>query len=226
MHKLLIIEDDPSIAKGLVAALEAEHYEVIHQSDGEKGYQNAKRERFDLIILDLTLPGRNGEDICRSLRREGVAIPILMLTSKKEELDKIMGLELGADDYVTKPFSLRELQARIRALLRRAPHVKQELDDYSFGNVHVDLRRLEITKNRTPLKFSKKEFDIIKFFIDHEGELVTRDMLLDSVWGYESFPTTRTVDNFILSMRKKIEDDPSDPKHIVTVHSAGYKFVK
>lgn len=226
MNKILIIEDDPSIAKALHAALEAEHYEVVHHSNGEKGYRNAQHERFDLILLDLMLPGMNGEEICRRLRKEGITIPILMLTSKTDEMEKVTGLEIGADDYVTKPFSLKELQARIKVLLRRPVAIKQRIDTYAFGGVLVDFPRSEVRKGREVVKFSKREFDILRFFIDREGQVVTRDMLLDEVWGYDTFPTTRTVDNFILAMRKKLEDDPSTPKHILTLHGAGYRFVK
>ncbi|HET6513486.1 MAG TPA: response regulator transcription factor [Candidatus Kapabacteria bacterium] len=226
MNKILIIEDDPSISKALVAALQAEHYKVVHHANGDKGYRNAQHERFDLILLDLMLPGMNGEEICRRLRKEGIAIPILMLTSKTDEMEKVTGLEIGADDYVTKPFSLKELQARIKVLLRRPVAIKQRIDSYAFGGVLVDFPRSEVRKNKEVVKFSKREFDILRFFIDREGQVVTRDMLLDEVWGYDTFPTTRTVDNFILAMRKKLEDDPSEPKHILTLHGAGYRFVK
>jgi DNA-binding response OmpR family regulator len=226
MNKILIIEDDPAIAKGLVAALQAEAYEVTHHSNGEKGYLNARSARFDLIILDLMLPGLSGEEICKRLRKEGFAGPILMLTSKNEEMEKVTGFEIGADDYVTKPFGLKELLARVKALLRRPVAMKQRIDAYTFNNVIVDFVREEVRKGELPLKFSRREFDVLRFFIDHEGQIVTRDMLLDKVWGYESFPTTRTVDNFILSIRKKLEDDISQPKHIQTVHGSGYRFVK
>lgn len=226
MKTVLVVEDDPSIMRGLVDALTQEHFTVLSADDGERGYQMAKRENIDLIILDLMLPKKNGEEVCRDLRKDGVSTPILMLTSKKEETDKVLGLELGADDYVTKPFSLRELLSRIKALLRRKVELKKEIDEYTFGNVHVDFKKQEAVKNKRPLKLSAKEFEVLKYFIQHEGEVVTRDMLLDEVWGYETFPTTRTVDNYILSLRKKIEDDPSKPKHLLTIHTAGYKFVK
>jgi DNA-binding response OmpR family regulator len=183
------------------------------------------------------LPGKGGQDICRNLRSEGIDTPILMLTSKNEEIDKVLGLETGADDYVTKPFSIHELQARIKALLRRASPIKREIDTFSFGNVHLDFIKLEALKNKKPVKLSAKEFEILKFFIKHEGEMVSRDMLLDEegemvsrdmlldeVWGYDIYPTTRTVDNYILSLRKKIENDPANPQHLLTLHRAGYKF--
>lgn len=227
MKRILLIEDDPAILKGLRISLEEEHYQVLTASDGEDGYQLAQEERFDLIILDLMLPGKNGQEICRELRWQGDKTPIIMLTSKKEESDKVLGLELGADDYVTKPFSVRELQARIKALLRRsAPEDKIDQDSFSFGSVHIDFKRQEATKNGLTIKLSVKEFEILRFFIDHEQEVVQRDLLLNEVWGYDIFPTTRTVDTFILNLRKKIEDDPAHPRHLITIHGAGYKFLK
>lgn len=227
MKRILIIEDDPAILKGLCISLEEEHYQVFTASDGEDGYQLAREENFDLIILDLMLPGKNGQEICRDLRGQDVKTPIIMLTSKKEESDKVLGLELGADDYVTKPFSVRELQARIKALLRRtslASNICQE--SCSFGSVHINFKRQEATKKDQPIKLSVKEFEILRFFIDHEQEVVQRDLLLNEVWGYDIFPTTRTVDTFILNLRKKIEDDPAHPRHLITIHGAGYKFIK
>ncbi len=226
MKRILIIEDDPAILKGLETSLKDVPYDVLSAMDGERGLAVARREKVDLIILDLMLPKKNGMDVCRDLRNEGNNTPILMLTSKKEEVDKVLGLEIGADDYMTKPFSLRELQARLRALLRRKGEIIREIEEYTFGKVYVNFRQQEAKKGKELLKLSTKEFDVLRYFILHEGEVVTRDMLLNEVWGYESFPTTRTVDNYILSLRKKIEDDPSCPKHLLTVHTSGYKFVK
>lgn len=226
MKRILLIEDDPAISKGIEISLREEFYDVFVAFDGEKGYELGKKENINLIILDLMLPGKNGIDVCRDLRAHGVDTPILMLTSKNEEMDKVLGLEIGADDYMTKPFSIRELHARIKALLRRNVEVKKEIDAYNFGNVHVDFTKQEARKNNTPIKLSSKEFDVLHYFVVHEGEVVTRDMLLNDVWGYEQFPTTRTVDNYILSIRKKIEDDPPTPKHLLTIHTSGYKFVK
>ncbi len=227
MKHILIIEDDPAILKGLQISLKEEHYSVTSASDGYAGYKFAQKDNFDLIILDLMLPGKNGQEICRELRAQGNTTPIIMLTSKKEESDKVLGLELGADDYVTKPFSIRELLARIKALLRRSSSGDNFCaDSCSFGSVHIDFKRQEATKNNLPVKLSVKEFEILRFFIDHEQEVVHRDMLLNEVWGYETFPTTRTVDTFILNLRKKIEDNPSHPVHLLTVHGAGYKFLK
>ncbi|MCW8849265.1 MAG: response regulator transcription factor [Melioribacteraceae bacterium] len=226
MKRILIVEDDPAILIGLKESLLEEHFEVLTASDGEEGYQKGKKENIDLIILDLMLPTKNGIEICKDLRLNGVSVPILMLTSKKEEMDKVLGLEIGADDYVTKPFSIRELIARIKALLRRNTEMKKELEEYSFDNVMLDFKKQEAYKNNNSLDLSTTEYNLLKYFIQFEGEVVTRHQLLDDVWGYDNFPTTRTVDNFILNIRKKIEDDPSQPKHLLTVHKAGYKFVK
>ena len=226
MKAILIIEDDVTLAKGLEDTLKSEHFKVLCARSGEKGFSMAKQENIDLIILDLKLPDKSGEDICRDLRTGGVDTPILVLTSKKHEMDKVLVLEMGADDYMTKPFSIRELQARIKAILRRKAEIKKDIEEYSFGNIYIDFRKLEARKDGKTLTMSAREFETMKYFVQRESEVVTRDMLLDDVWGYEEFPTTRTVDNYILSLRKKIEQDPSKPKHILTVHTAGYKFVK
>jgi DNA-binding response OmpR family regulator len=226
MQQILIIEDDLAILKGLQAGFESEHYTVLTATDGGEGYALALQENIDLIVLDLMLPTKNGEDICRDLRTNGITTPILMLTSKSDEMDKILGLEIGADDYVTKPFSMRELKARIKALLRRSTISKEEVDTYFFSDVHLDFKKQEASKKNRPIKLSAKEFEIMQLLIQHEGEVVSRDLLLNQVWGYDFFPTTRTVDNYILNLRKKIEDDPSNPKHLLTIHKSGYKFLK
>jgi DNA-binding response OmpR family regulator len=226
MKTIILVEDDPAILKGLEAALTEEHYRVLTAADGEKGLNLIRREKADLVILDVMLPKKDGFEICRELRGSGDSVPILFLTSRKEEVDRVLGLELGADDYVTKPFSVRELQARIRARLRRAGEIRRELEEYSFGDVHVDFRKHEVTKGTDPVQLSARELEVLKYFIQREGEVVTRDALLDDVWGYDTFPTTRTVDNYILSIRKKIEKDPAHPVHLLTIHSAGYKFTK
>jgi DNA-binding response OmpR family regulator len=226
MKTILVVEDDASIARGLKEALTGEHYQVLLANTGEKGYTLARRENIDLILLDLKLPDRSGEDVCRDLRKEGVNTPILMLTSKKHEMDKVMGLEIGADDYVTKPFSLRELSARIKALLRRKGELRKEIEEYSFGNVDIDFRKHEALVGGKPVRLSSREFDVLHFLIQHESEVVSRDMLLNDVWGYEQFPTTRTVDNYILSLRKKLEGERAAPRHILTIHTTGYKFIK
>jgi DNA-binding response OmpR family regulator len=206
--------------------LKAEHYEVTGVSDGMKGYQSAKKRHFDLIILDIMLPSMNGMEICKQLRSEGMQTPILMLTSKKGEVDKVMGLEFGADDYVTKPFSILELLARIKALLRRQTEIKNQLTEYSFDDIYLDFKKQEARKGKKILDLTAKEFELIQYFVEREGIVISRSQLLDDVWGYESLPTTRTVDNYILSLRKKLESSPSHPKHLLTIHTAGYKFVK
>ena len=226
MKSILVVEDDPAILRGLEEVLTAEHYRVLTAATGTMGLALGKKENLDLIILDLGLPDLNGEEVCKQLRAGGVPTPLLMLTSKSQEMDKVLGLELGADDYMTKPFSVRELLARIRALLRRDHGIKKELDEYAFGQIVIDFRKQETTRKGKAVKLSVREYAVLKFLILHEGEVVTRDMLLNEVWGYEHFPTTRTVDNYILALRKKLEGESATPGHILTVHTAGYKFVK
>lgn len=226
MQKILIIEDDPATLAGIEETLKEEHFDVSTVMSGQMGYEKAKEGKYDLIILDLMLPEKNGIDICKDLRKNEVNTPILMLTGKKEEIDKVLGLEIGADDYVTKPFSIRELVARVKAILRRPKEVKSDIDEFSFGDVYLNFKGQEAKKGEHPVELSVMEFKVMKYFIQHEGEVVERDALLDEVWGYENYPSTRTVDNFILNLRKKIEDDHSNPKHLLTIHGAGYKFVK
>ncbi|MBK7158848.1 MAG: response regulator transcription factor [Ignavibacteria bacterium] len=226
MNKILIIEDDPAVSKGLEISLKKENYEFLTESDGEAGYQTALKIRPCLILLDIMLPNKNGFDICKDLRLNGHNFPIIMLSAKAEEADKVIGFELGADDYVTKPFSVKELMARIKAILRRRSVILNEFANFSFDDVTLDFAKLEAMKGKKKIEMSLKEYEILKYIIRHEGNIVSRNDLLDEVWGYETFPTTRTVDNYILMLRKKIEADPSHPKHILTFHSAGYKFVK
>ncbi|HQI40360.1 MAG: DNA-binding response regulator [Ignavibacteriales bacterium UTCHB2] len=226
MKKILIIEDDPATLRGLEETFSEEHYQVTTSMSGQMGFDKAMEENYDLIILDLMLPDKNGIDICKDLRNKGINTPVLMLTGKKEEVDKIIGLEIGADDYVTKPFSVREVVARVKALLRRPQEIRPEIEDYSFNDVYLDFKKQEAKKGNQYLEFSVMEFKLMKYFVQREGEVIDRNQLLDEVWGYENYPSTRTVDNFILNLRKKIEDDHSDPKHILTIHRAGYKFVK
>lgn len=226
MKRILIVEDDKAILRGLVDSLKAEHFETETSSDGEEGLGFAKRRKFDLVILDVMLPGMNGFDICKQLRAEKVKTPILMLTGKGEEIDKVMGLELGADDYVTKPFSVKELIARVKALLRRQADIQTSMDEASFGDVYVDFKKQEATRGKKKIDLTAKEFQLLKYFVERAGEVISRDQLLDNVWGYDALPTTRTVDNYILSLRKKIEKDPASPKHLLTVYTAGYKFQK
>lgn len=226
MKKILIIEDDPATITGLEESLKEEYFEVTTSLSGKMGYEKAVEGIYDLIILDLMLPEKNGIDICKDLRKAGVSTPIIMLTGKKEEVDKIIGLEIGADDYVTKPFSVRELVARVKALLRRPQSIKADIDDYSFSDVYLNFKKQEAKKGNKPIELSAMEFKVMKYLVQREGEVIERNELLNEVWGYENYPSTRTVDNFILNLRKKIEDDPSNPKHLLTIHGAGYKFVK
>ena len=226
MKKILIIEDDPAVVEGLKESLKNEHFDVISSVSGEKGYQLAKTENADLIILDLILPDIDGTDICRRLRNEGFHTPVVMVTGRKEDIDKIIGLELGADEYITKPFNTRVLIARIKAILRRIDDYKSgDIENYRFGNTEVDFRKMEIIRDNKPMSLSVMELNVLKYMIERKGEVITRNDLLNNVWGYDAFPTTRTVDNYILALRKKIEDDPAEPKHILTVYKAGYKFV-
>lgn len=226
MKTILIIEDDAVVARGLEEGLKADHYNVVIAGTGERGLLLARRESVQLIILDLILPDLNGEDVCRQIRQAGISTPILMLTSKREEMDKVMGLEIGADDYMTKPFGLRELTARIRALLRREAPIRKSLASCSFGDVEVDFEKQEARKAGREVRLSAREIRVLRYLVEHEREVVSREMLLNDVWGYEQFPTTRTVDNYILALRRKLEDDPSKPRHFTTVPTAGYKFVK
>jgi DNA-binding response OmpR family regulator len=226
MKKILIIEDDPATLTGIEETLKEEHFDVSTVMSGQMGYEKAKEGKYDIIILDLMLPEKNGIDICKDLRKDGVNTPILMLTGKKEETDKVIGLEIGADDYVTKPFSLRELIARVKALLRRPQEIRPDVEEYLFSDVYLNFKRNEVKKGNTPIKLSAMEFKVMHYFVQREGEVIERNRLLNEVWGYENYPSTRTVDNFILNLRKKIEDDHTNPKHLLTIHGAGYKFVK
>lgn len=225
MTTVLAVEDDPAILRGLSDNLRFEGYEVITASDGETGYKLQAERRPDLILLDLMLPRMSGLEFCRKLRAEGNQTPILMLTARSEEPDRVLGLDLGADDYVTKPFSVRELMARVRALLRRSQPQAELPDELSFGDIAIDFRRYEARRGGTPLEMTRKEFAIVRFLASRSGEVVSREDLLNEVWGYESYPTSRTVDNHVAGLRAKLERDSSQPEHIKTVHGVGYKFV-
>ena len=224
MKRILVVEDDAAIRNGLEEVLAAEHYHVLIAVNGTQALSLGKKENLDVIILDLGLPDINGEDVCQQLRDAGVPTPILMLTSKSQEMDKVMGLEKGADDYMTKPFSVRELIARLRALLRRERGVKKDLEEYAFGAAVVDFRKQEATFAGKPVKLSVREYAVLKYLIMHEGEVVTRDMLLNDVWGYEHFPTTRTVDQHVVKLRQKLEVDPANPKVLLTAFGVGYRL--
>lgn len=228
MKRILIIEDDLSILKGLKDVLTFKSYDVISATDGESGYEMAVDKKPDLIILDIMLPKMDGFTLCKKLRDLGNMIPVLMLTARGEEPDKVQGLDCGADDYVTKPFSLPELLARVRALLRRGAGEELEIkppDSLKLGNIFLDFKKYEALKDGLPLSFTPKEFGVLRCLAARRGDVVTRDELLDSVWGYEKFPTTRTVDNHLAQIRSKIEKTPSDPRYLITVHGVGYKLV-
>jgi two-component system alkaline phosphatase synthesis response regulator PhoP len=222
--RILIIEDDINILLGLEDNLIEEGYEVCSSKHGKEGYNVALDQNFDLIILDLMLPGMNGFEICKKLKKLKPIIPIVMLTARDSELDKVTGLDFGADDYITKPFGLSELLARIRAVLRRAYPQEQTLIDYKFGQIHIHFVNMVTLIKDAEVKFTKKEYEIMKYFILHEGEVVHRHDLLEHVWGFDYMPTTRTVDNFVLEIRKKIEEVPSSPKYITSISGVGYKF--
>jgi DNA-binding response OmpR family regulator len=225
MTRILVVEDDPAILRGLSDNLRLESYEVVTAADGAAGDRLAHEARPDLIVLDLMLPKLSGYELCRKLRSEGLTTPILMLTARGEEADRVLGLDLGADDYVTKPFSVRELLARIRALLRRAHPPRPLPDEVRFGDVVVDFRSYEAKKGGAPVDMTPKEFRLLRLLAARAGEVVTRGELLEDVWGYETLPNTRTVDNHVASLRAKLEPDASGTRHIQTVHAVGYKFV-
>jgi DNA-binding response OmpR family regulator len=224
MIKILVVEDDPAILRGLADNLRFEGYDVITAQDGETGGKLQKTHKPDLIVLDLMLPRLGGLDLCRRLRKEGVQTPVLMLTAKSEESDRVTGLDTGADDYVTKPFSVKELMARVRALLRRAQPQTSLPDALRFGDVDVDFLRYEARKKGKSVEMTRKEFAILRFLASRTGEAVTRDDLLNEVWGYEVYPVSRTVDNHVAGLRAKLEADPANPSHIRTIHGVGYKF--
>jgi len=226
MKKILIIEDEQDLIKGLKLNLSDEGFDVDWAVNGVEGLRKAVEEAPDLIILDIMLPELNGLEVCRKLRQKNINIPVIMLTAKGEEIDKVVGLELGADDYITKPFSIRELLARIKARLRNAEReVKPVPELYSFGDIEIDFARFKIRRNGKELDLTSLEMDILRYFIIHRGEVVSRNDLLDKIWGYESYPTTRTIDNHILKLRKKIEEDPSHPRYIISVYGGGYRFI-
>jgi DNA-binding response OmpR family regulator len=210
---------------GIRDSLEFEGYQVISAQDGNDGLNKALTEKPDLILLDVMLPVMSGLDVCRELRGKGIEIPIIMLTARSQEIDKVVGLEIGADDYVTKPFSIRELQARIRANLRRVSKQVAEFEQFTFGSIELDFKKYRAAKQGKELELSAREFEILRYLIKHQGEIVTRDQLLDEVWGYNNNPISRTIDNHIVKLRQKIEENPAEPQHIITVHRVGYRFV-
>ena len=226
MTRILVIEDEPQMLLGLRDNLELEGYEVQTAADGDEGLARAASFGPDLVILDVMLPRKNGFDVCRELRARSNATPIVMLTARSAETDKVLGLELGADDYVTKPFSITELLARVRAVLRRTTSHKPTLVDMvRIGDIEIDFKLHQARRGKTRIEFTAREFDLLRYFVQHIGQVVTREQILNEVWGYEEFPTTRTIDNFVAKLRQKIEKSPHAPEHILTIHGSGYKFV-
>jgi len=225
MSLVLVVEDDPAIRDGLQESLRLERHDVITASDGEAGYRLARDKKPDLVILDLMLPKLGGFEVCRKLRADKFAAPILMLTARGDEADRVLGLDLGADDYVTKPFSVRELLARVRAQLRRQEKPDSLPDELRFDDVVVDFRRCEAVKRGAAVDLTRKELGVLRLLASKAGEVVSRDDLLNGVWGYESYPNTRTVDVHIALLRSKLEDTPSAPRRLITVHGMGYKLV-
>src|SRR5688572_16301190 len=226
--KLLLVEDEQGLVLTLTDRLESEGFEVVTASDGKAGLEAASTESFDLILLDVMLPKKNGYDVCRDLRQKRIATPVLMLTAKGETIDKVLGLKLGADDYLTKPFEMIELLARVEALLRRSPGQSSDgngLDTFRFGEVSIDFKRAAVVKKNQSIDLSAMEFKLLQFLIENRGHVHSRDHLLDEVWGYDAMPSTRTVDVHIAWLRQKLEENPRHPNFIQTVHGLGYKFV-
>jgi DNA-binding response OmpR family regulator len=224
MPKVLIVEDDTAMATALSDGFAYEGYEVVLARDGEAGLKAALASAPDVVVLDVMLPKLSGLDVCKRLRAEGSGVPIIMLTARGQEIDKVLGLKLGADDYVTKPFGFMELTARVEALLRRTTGAARPAEVYGFGDVFVDFRRAELKKKGEPVEVTARELKLLEYFIAHRGEVIPRERLLGQVWEYDAVPLTRTVDMHVAKLRKKIENDPADPRFIVTVHRMGYKF--
>lgn len=224
MERIAVIDDDDSIRLSVVNNLGLEGYEVLTASNGEEGITLIEDKQPNLIVLDVMMPKKDGLQVCKEIRGKGISTPLILLTARSAEVDKVLGLELGADDYLAKPFGMMELIARIKALLRR--HQKTiEIESVEFADVTVDFKAYKAERNHAPLELSAREYRLLKYLVSKKGNVVTRDELLDEVWGYNSYPSTRTVDNHIARLRQKIEHNVEDPKHIVTVHGVGYKFV-
>ena len=224
MKRILLVEDEPGLVMTLTDRLQREGYAIETAADGESGLRRASREPFDLVLLDVMLPRMGGFDVCRDLRKRGIDIPIIMLTARGQIVDKVVGLKLGADDYMTKPFEMAELLARVEAKLRRAPAAAHPSEGYAFGELSVDFRKAEATKGGAPLDLSAREFQLLRYFIEHRGATLTREELLNEVWGYNAMPSTRTVDVHVAWLRQKIEPNPRHPQFILTIHGMGYKF--
>lgn len=226
MPQILVVEDDPEMVRGLKDNLEFEHYEVDVARDGEAGLKKISGGSYDLIVLDIMLPKLSGLDVCKRAREQGITTPIIMLTARSEEIDKVLGLELGADDYVTKPFGVRELLARVKAILRRSESLAAApAERMTLGTLEMDFAAYTAVRKGEPLALTPKEIEIIKYLWHHRNKTVTREELLTQVWGYDESISSRTVDNFILKVRQKIEEDPANPKYIITIHGIGYKLI-
>ena len=225
MERILVIEDDRSVQKALKRLLESENYTVEIAADGTTGLHSFHSAPVDLVILDLNLPGRPGLEVCREMKKASPFLPVVVLSARTDVMDKVLLLELGADDYVTKPFSPREFLARVHAALRRLSQPMRSGDQFSFDDVTVDFSRMVLTRAGEPIQLTAHEFRLLKFFVQNPERVASRDDLLNQVWGYDNYPSTRTVDNYILKLRQKLEKDPTSPNHFLTVHGAGYKFV-
>lgn len=226
MDKVLAIEDDPSVQRALRRTFETAGFDITVASDGSAAMEVFRSTSPRVVILDLRLPGRSGQDICREIKRQAPSVPILVLSAAGDVVDKVLLLELGADDYVTKPFSPRELLARVRAAVRRLNQSPEKRDIYSFDDVEVNFTKMELSKAGKLVPMTPQEFKMLRFFLNNEERVVSRAELLNEVWGYNSYPTTRTVDTHILRLRQKLEHDPGEPVHFRTVHGTGYKFVR
>jgi len=225
MPTVLIVEDDEALSVALRDGFESEGYSVLLAGDGAKGLELASAAGVSLIILDIMLPSASGLDLCNQIRKTGIDIPIIFLSVRSDESDKVLGFKLGADDYLTKPFSFMELTARVEAVLRRVAGPRKDLDKYQFGDIEINFRTREATKCGGPLELSGREFEVLDYLIQHNGEVVTRNQLLDAIWGYDNYPFTRTVDVHISKLRRKIEENPEQPRHLITVHRTGYRFL-
>lgn len=225
MSRILIVEDEINMRKGLKDNLEFEGYDVDTAEDGEAGLNKILTNDYNLVVMDVMMPKISGFDVCKTIRKKGITTPVILLTAKGEEIDKVLGLELGADDYVTKPFSLRELLARIKAILRRGENFTSNEGLIKIGKLEVDFSSYSAKEENDDVQMSSKEFDILNYFWKNRNKTVSRDNLLNEIWGYDETPTTRTVDNFILKLRQKIENDPNHPKIIITIHGVGYKLI-
>ncbi|MCL4118156.1 UNVERIFIED_CONTAM: hypothetical protein GTU68_028121, partial [Idotea baltica] len=223
-HLIAIVEDDDAVRSSLVLNLELHNFEIITAADGELGVELIESKNPDLVIMDVMMPNKDGLQVVRELRAKNNPVPIIMLTARNQEVDKVLGLELGADDYLAKPFGMPELIARVKAILRRVVKNTEEINTIEFDDVVIDFRAYQAKKAEAPLELSAREYRLLRYLVAKKGDVVTRDELLDEVWGYNSYPSTRTVDNHIARLRQKIEKDANSPEHILTVHGVGYKF--